>query len=132
MILISIIFLGIGIMVHIFKMYFLISGYNMMTDSQRDNENVKRLAKYIGVCCYAIAGIFAITVILREKYANIEIIAFALMFVIIAYMLIVGHRFDISGETYQSESKAAILTILLPISLIIFVCFYSFGSVKLR
>ncbi|WP_297518946.1 DUF3784 domain-containing protein [uncultured Clostridium sp.] len=132
MILISIIFLVIGLMIHVFKMYFLISGYSMMTDSQRDNENVKRLGKHMGICCYAISGIFAITLILREIHPNIEIIAFALMFIIIAYMLMVGHRFDISGDSYQSESKAAILTMLLPISLIMFVCFYSFGSVEIE
>lgn len=129
---ISILFLVVGLMVHIFKMYFLISGYNMMTDSQKEDVNVKALGKLMGVCCYVISGVFLLAGILEDKYPNFEIIAFGMMIVTLAYMIICGNRFYVTGIAYDSEVKTGFVKMLIPSAVILFVLVYSFGPVNVE
>jgi len=53
---ISLIILGLA--VHIFKCYFLISGYNTMPKEKKANVNIRPLAKLIGIYSYINGGVF--------------------------------------------------------------------------
>ncbi|MGL5068770.1 MAG: DUF3784 domain-containing protein [Sarcina sp.] len=130
MLFISIIFLAMGLMVHVFKMHFLISGYNMMTNSQKDDVNVRALAKLMGICCYIISGIFIVAGILENKYPNIEIIAFGVMMITLVYMFICGRRFYVTGIAYDSEVKSAFFIMLFPSAIFLFVMVYTFGPIN--
>lgn len=130
MLFISIVFLAIGLMVHVFKMHFLISGYNMMTDSQKDDVNVKALARLMGICCYIISGVFVVASFLENKYPNVEIIAFGVMILILIYMFICGRRFYVTGIAYDSEVKGAFFIMVFPSAIFLFVLVYTFGPIN--
>ncbi|MGL4451231.1 MAG: DUF3784 domain-containing protein [Sarcina sp.] len=129
---ISILFLAVGLMVHVFKMYFLISGYNMMTNSQKEDINIKALARLMGICFYIISGVFLVAGILKDRHPNFEIIAFGVMMVIIIYMIVCGRRFYITGVVYDSEIKEGLLVMLVPSIIILFVLIYSFGPINIE
>ncbi|MGL4654337.1 MAG: DUF3784 domain-containing protein [Sarcina sp.] len=132
MFLISILFLVVGLMVHVFKMYFLISGYNMMTDSQKEDINVQALGRLMGVCCYIISGTFLLAGILNNRYPNFEIIAFGIMIITLLYMMICGRRFYVTGIAYDSEVKFGFVKMLLPSAIVLFVVVYSFGPINVE
>ena len=52
--------LVLGLLVHAFKLHFLISGYNTMSRAKREKVDVRRVARAIGVWSYANAAVFTV------------------------------------------------------------------------
>ncbi len=50
--------LVLGLLVHAFKLHFLISGYNTMSKARREKVDVRKVARLIGLWSYANAGVF--------------------------------------------------------------------------
>jgi hypothetical protein len=96
------IFLGLGI--HVFKWYFLISGYNTMSKEKKKNVNVKALGKLMGLYMYTNGG-FMILAGLLEKwgmgYGTILWVGY--MLVSTGYLLIKAQKYD--GNMVDQEGK---------------------------
>jgi len=56
-ILLGILLIGIGLCVHVFKMYWLISGYNMLTEKRKKSIDIDKIARAIGMFLYSL-GLF--------------------------------------------------------------------------
>lgn len=46
-----------GILIHKFKFYFLIAGYNMMSKEEKEEYNVSSIGKHVGLCLYFLSGL---------------------------------------------------------------------------
>jgi len=57
MVLISLLFIFLGILVKYGKMYFLIAGYNTMSEKEKSRYNIKKLGNLFGNVMFAMAGI---------------------------------------------------------------------------
>ena len=44
-----------GILIHRFKFYFLIAGYNMMSKEEKEEYNASSIGKHVGFCLYFIS-----------------------------------------------------------------------------
>ncbi|WP_087758712.1 DUF3784 domain-containing protein [Herbinix luporum] len=74
LIIVGIILIGIGLGVHVFKWYFLISGYNTMSKEKKEKVDIKGLARLLGIYAYINGGLFILAgglVWLRIKMAYI-------------------------------------------------------------
>lgn len=89
------IFIVTGLAVHVFKMYFLIAGFNTMPKSKKENVDQEGLGKLIGYYSYANGAIFLIIGILNAFNIEISIIP-GIVFLAIStiYLLIKAQKFD--------------------------------------
>ena len=44
-----------GILIHKFKFYFLIAGYNMMNKEEKEEYNASSIGKHVGLCLYLLS-----------------------------------------------------------------------------
>jgi hypothetical protein len=65
--------LVLGLLVHAFKLHFLISGYNTMSRAKREKVDVRKVARLIGLWSYANAGVFALVGILLALEVEVPI-----------------------------------------------------------
>lgn len=47
-----------GILIHKFKFYFLIAGYNMMSKEEKEEYNASSMGKHVGLSLYFLSGPF--------------------------------------------------------------------------
>ncbi len=105
-------FLLIGILVHVLKMDFLISGYNTMSKEQKEKVDVKKVGKTIGIYGYINALVFAIMGILSYMDVNVQI-TYGLIFVAIstAYLIKYLRQFDLNEKSAKSAKYSSLVTI---------------------
>ena len=46
-----------GILIHKFKFYFLIAGYNMMNKEEKEEYNASSIGKHVGLSLYLLSGL---------------------------------------------------------------------------
>ncbi|EMB41792.1 DUF3784 domain-containing protein [Treponema denticola] len=46
-----------GILIHKFKFYFLIAGYNMMSKEEKEEYNASSIGKHVGLSLYLLSGL---------------------------------------------------------------------------
>lgn len=102
--LIGAIFLFLGLAIHVFKWYFLISGYNMMSKENQARVDTRRLGRMMGTYCYFNGGLFILGGLLQragfQSNSLLLLIPFGLSTV---YLLIRAQRFD--GNLYNEEGR---------------------------
>jgi hypothetical protein len=102
--LIGLLLIVMGLAVHVFKMHFLISGYNTMPVEKRANVDVRSIAKIMGIVFYFDGALLILISIL--KYVGIKF-SVAPVFVIIAvsivFMLVFLQRYD--GNLFDENHK---------------------------
>lgn len=136
---IGIFFICIGLAVHVFKWYFLISGYNTMSKEKKANVDTKGLGRLIGIYSYINGGVFILAGVvysLGMKSAIIPAIIFSSIMTVI--FLIKAQKYD--GNIYDEEGKLkkgakkklAIPVVISVISLIFvaIIMFFSSQSTK--
>ena len=64
-IIIGIFFILLGLAVHIFKWYFLISGYNTMSKEKKANVDTEGLGRLMGIYSYVNGGVFIVMGVLQ-------------------------------------------------------------------
>ena len=47
----------LGILIHRFKFYFLIAGYNMMSKEEKEEYNASSIGKHVGLSLYFLSGL---------------------------------------------------------------------------
>lgn len=131
MILISVIFLVLGILIHKFEMYFLLSGYNMMTQSQKNNIDSKNYGKYFGIHMYILSVIFLITGILSKKFPNMEIMGLFFSIIIFINLIWRGNKKYNKNES-TGEAKYSLIILVIPLIIIIATLSYSMKSIQVE
>lgn len=117
-------FLFLGFAVHKLKWHFLISGYNTMSKEQKENVDVEKLGKAVGIYSYFIAVLFALIAFVDWLDYTQLILPIMIILIISTVFLIVktqkyNHNlFDENGKWKKGASKqlkkpVIILTIML-------------------
>ena len=97
-------FIGIGLAVHVFKMYFLIAGYNTMPKEQQEKVDVKGLGRMMGIYSYINGAIFIIAGILLG-YGIDEGLTVAVIFVAVSTIFIVIKAQKFSADAVNEDGK---------------------------
>ena len=97
-------FIAIGLAIHVFKWYFLISGYNTMSKEKKANVDTKGLGRLMGIYFYINGGIFIVMGVL-QALSPIAGMTPAIIFFIVStvYMLIKAQKYD--GNIYDENGK---------------------------
>ena len=89
------IFVFIGLAVHVFKWYSMISGYNTMSKEQKANVDVEGLSKAVGIFCYVNGGLFLLTGILSALGVEVSVfIPFGVLLVSAPYFVSSVLKYD--------------------------------------
>lgn len=108
-----------GLAVHRFRWYFLISGYNTMNKEKKANVDVESLGKLMGMYGYLNGVVFFLVGILYGL--NIKIggaMAFAIFIISTGYLLVKAQKydhnlFDENGKFIKSAKKELIIPLVI-------------------
>ncbi|HHT56857.1 DUF3784 domain-containing protein [Herbinix luporum] len=136
LIIVGIILIGIGLGVHVFKWYFLISGYNTMSKEKKEKVDIKGLARLLGIYAYINGGLFILAgglYGLELKWLTSLVIIFFATSTI--YILIRGQKFDKhifheDGTLRKGAWKQMALPMGIVVISLIFVACVMFFSLK--
>lgn len=96
--------LVLGLLVHAFKLHFLISGYNTMSRAKREKVDVRRVARAIGVWSYANAAVFTVVGLLLALEIAVPIEVPLVFFGITTLVLLVrAQRYD--GNIFDEDGN---------------------------
>lgn len=101
---IGMILIFMGLSVHVFKWYFLISGYNTMSEEKKANVDTEGLGRLMGTVFYADGGVFILMGVLHALGVKPGM-APAIVFFIAStvYLLIKAQKYD--GNIYGKNGK---------------------------
>lgn len=108
-----------GLAVHVFKLYFLISGYNTMPVEKKANVDVKSIAKVMGIVFYFDGALLILTSLILNmgiKFSPVPI--FVILVISVVFMLIFLQRYD--GNLFDENhklKKGSLKQFLMPASL---------------
>lgn len=103
-IIIGLFFIAIGFAIHVFKWYFLISGYNTMSKAKKANVDTEGLGRLMGIYSYVNGGVFIVMGILQAfGFKSVLIPAIAFFIISTVYLLIKAQKYD--GNIYDENGK---------------------------
>ncbi len=102
--LLGIFFIFMGLSVHVFKWYFLISGYNTMPKEKKANVDTAGLGRLMGIFGYFNGGVSLImALILALGFKPIHTVAIVIFVISTVFLLIKAQKFD--GNIYDKDGK---------------------------
>ena len=113
----SLIFVGMA--VHLFKWYFLISGYNTMSKEKKAKVDTKGLARLLGIFSYINGGVFIFMGILLYLKVDMSTTPAYIFLVISTIILLIkaqkydGNLFDKEGRLIEGAGKKLILPVVV-------------------
>ena len=120
-IIIGIFFILIGLAVHIFKWYFLISGYNTMSKEKKANVGTEGLGRLMGIYSYVNGGVFIVMGVLQALgLTPVQTPAIVFFIISTVYLLIKAQKYD--GNIYDKNGqlrKGAWKQFALPVGVIV-------------
>lgn len=100
------------------KWYFLISGYNTSSESEKEKIDIEEMARHISIMCYIISSIFFIGGIVSFTF-KLSIIPFMIiLLIVISYYVWYLQRFD-KNNIKKTDIKIVVLVSLLTITPVI-------------
>jgi len=118
-------FIFIGLAVHVFKWYFLISGYNTMSKEKKANVDTKSLGRLMGIYSYFNGALFIAAGILYalgvRKWLGLTFAAFGIstLCMLIKAQKYDGNLFDENGKLRKGAGRQlAVPGIIVGVSLI--------------
>jgi len=103
-IIIGVLMIFLGLSVHVFKWYFLISGYNTMPKEKKEKVNTEGLGRLIGIYFYSNGGISIAMGVLNAIGVKFVFLPVVIFFGIsTVYMLIKAQKYD--GNLYDENGK---------------------------
>lgn len=100
----GIFFITLGLGVHVFKWYFLISGYNTMSKEKKANVDTAGLGLLMGLYFYFNGGVLTIMgVLLALGFKPLHIPAIVLFVISTIFFLIKAQKYD--GNIYDKDGK---------------------------
>ena len=114
--------LGLGIMIKYYKAYWLISGYNTMSEETKKKVDIEGLARFIGNACIVMAAILSIaTVFFMIDQQWLGGMMFAAIFPYSMYLIVKSQKYD--GNSKNSDgtmTKKSKMTIGVIVALLTF------------
>lgn len=94
-IIIGVIFIALGLAVHVFKWYFLIAGYNTMSKEKKAKVNTEGLGRLMGIYAYVNGGVLIAMGVLNALGLK-PVLMPAIVFYCIStvYLLIKAQKYD--------------------------------------
>lgn len=94
----------VGLAIKYKKAYWLISGYNMMSEEKKKNVDFEGLGNFIASICFAIAGIILIaSVLINADKASFALIAYMLLIPVVIFAVIRAQKYD--GNTKNKDGS---------------------------
>jgi len=121
----AVVFILLGLAIHVYKWYFLISGYNTMSKEKKEKVDTQSLGKLMGFYCYFNAIIFLLVGVMHALDIKTGMtIAFILFGLSTVYLMLKAPRYD--GNFYDEKGKlrpgalkqAAIPLLILGVTLV--------------
>ena len=125
-------FIICGLLIHKFKLYWLIAGYNTMSKEEKSEVDIKELARNMGIMFYLIATIFIICSFFRNQFPNVEIIAMISMTAILIIGIFRAQKYSHTKQKDKSESIATLFIIGIPVLISLFVIFNTMRPIKIE
>jgi hypothetical protein len=138
-IILGIFFIFIGLAVHVFKWYFLISGYNTMSKDKKANVDTAGLSRLMGIYSYVNGGFLIIMGVLQALGLKpVQTPAIVFFVISTVYLLIKaqkydGNIYDKNGKLRKGAGKHLALPVVIAVVALIFVAelvFFSSQSTK--
>ena len=132
---IGMILIFMGLAVHIFKWYFLISGYNTMSKEKKAKVDTEGLGRLMGMFSYVNGGVFIVMGVLHALGMKASMTPAVVFFIIsTVYLLIKAQKYD--GNVYDKNGKFrkgawkqyALTGVILVIALIFVIALMFFSS----
>lgn len=102
--LIGIFLIFMGLSVHVFKWYFLISGYNTMSKEKKANVDTAGLGRLMGIFGYFNGGIMIIMAILQALGLKPSMVPVIVIFIASTILLLIkAQKYD--GNIYDKDGK---------------------------
>ena len=118
-------FIFIGLAVHVFKWYFLISGYNTMSKEKKANVDTKCLSRLMGIYAYfngtlfIAAGIFYALGVRKWLGLTFAVFGISTLYMLIKAQKYDGNLFDENGKLRKGAGRQlAVPGVIVGISLI--------------
>lgn len=129
------IFIVTGVAIHVFKMYFLIAGFNTMSKAKKEKVDQEGLGQLMGYYSYSNGLVFLIIGILNALDINITITP-GLIFLTIStvYLLIKSQKFDRNifdkdGKMRKEEKKNLVASLsIIGVVLVFVILLMTFSS----
>lgn len=135
-IIIGIMFIFVGLGVHLFKWHFLISGYNTMPKEKKANVDIEGLSRLIGVYGYVNGGIQILAGILFGLGLKFVIAPAIILFIVLTIYVLIkaqkydGNIFDEAGKLRKGAGKQFIIPLGITMVALIFVVVLLTSSYK--
>lgn len=101
---IGVLFIVIGLAVHVFKWYFLIAGYNTMSKEKKAKVDTRGLGRLMGIFAYVNGGLFIMMGVLQALDLRLPLTpAIIFFFVSTFYLLVKAQKYD--GNLFDEEGK---------------------------
>lgn len=101
---IGVVFLLVGLAVHVFKCYFLISGFNTMPKEKKKNVDTKGLGRLMGLYSYLNGAVFILAGFsYLAGMRNMPMFSFAFLVITTIILLVKAQKFD--GNLYDTKGK---------------------------
>lgn len=134
--LIGIFLIFMGLSVHVFKWYFLISGYNTMPKEKKANVDTAGLGRLMGIFGYFNGGIMIIMAILQAFGLKPSMVPVIVIFIASTILLLIkaqkydGNIYDKDGKLRKGAGKEFIIPAVIGIVSFIFVGVLLFFSAQ--
>ncbi|NLY43454.1 MAG: DUF3784 domain-containing protein [Clostridiaceae bacterium] len=134
--LVGAVFIAIGIMVQVFKWYFLISGYNTMPKEKKAKVDTKGLGRLMGIYSYFNGSVFIVLGVLDVLGLEPNVPAVAVIFCISTVCMLIraqkydGNIYDEKGKLRKGEAVKIVLSIGITAITLIFVLVLLFFSTQ--
>lgn len=113
-----IVFMGWGVEKK--KWYFLISGYNMMSDEEKKNVDVENLAKSIAKMCYVLAALLVVMAVsIKFEIWFLVWIATGLIIIVPLFSVFRMQKYDYNSSVFGSKKSKKITSIITLITVLI-------------
>lgn len=132
LLIIAIFFIICGLLIHKFKLYWLIAGYNTMSKEEKSKVDIKGLARNMGIMFYLIAAIFIICSFFRNQFPNIEILAMISMTAVLIVGIFKAQKYSYNKQKDKSESIATLFIIGIPVLISLFIIFNTIRPIKIE
>ncbi len=127
-------FIAIGLAVHVFKLYFLIAGYNTMSKDKKVNVDTKSLGRLMGIYSYCNGGVFMLMGILHILGLRpgmtpvIVFLSISTVFLLIKAQKYDGNLYDENGKLRKGAGKQLAVPAGITVVALIFVAVVMFFS----
>lgn len=109
-VMLSLLFIALGVLIKYFKCYWLISGYNTSSKEERERVDIASLGKLVGNFCFFLGAMFLVIGILSlSGFDSAAIITYPMIFISVIYLILKSQKYDSNPKSSRTSKIAALL-----------------------